>query len=50
MTELIEVEKSYMCLTVFEGCEKPPALLGTAQLYKTGHRESFLLASSCPIM
>lgn len=47
---MIEAEQSYMCLIVFEGHEKPPALLGATQPCKTGHRESFLLGSSCPIV
>lgn len=42
MAELIEAEQSYTCLVVFEGHEKPPVLLGTAQPCERGHGNSFL--------
>lgn len=46
MTELIEASESQSCnapcVVVFEGQEKPPALLGATQPYRRGHREFFL--------
>lgn len=35
-----------MCVVMFEGQEKPPALLGATQLYRRGHREFFLRVPS----